>query len=187
MSSKNGRIKKGILRSYRSYSLSQSLKALYVRAILRRTNPMTGGYLRTNFNRTGGLPLLDIGGGYQYTSYAGGAGLNRPYQGFVMGSVATPVNSVYAVSAYGAMSAWFGGGLYDSGYQIVPVAFVPQQVLGGTGIVALVTGVPGVNLWATMSGSIFFAFLGGSTVSVVTSSISAHFTWAGFITSGPGA
>ena len=150
---------------------------------------MTGGYLRTNFRRTGGLPLLAVGGGYQYTSYAGGAGLNQAYHGFIMGSFASATNSVFKVSAYGAMSAWFGSTVYDSGFQIVPIALTPQRVLGGAvGEIAVsVTGVPCINLWASQSGSVFAVYMGGSTVSVVTSSLTAAFTWAGFIVSGPGA
>ena len=91
---------------------------------------MTGGYLRTNYSRTGNQPLTGIAGGYALTSYAGGAGLGQPYNGFIMGSVTTSGDSfvvtsnLIQISAYGAMSAWYGANLFPSGYQIIPIAFM---------------------------------------------------------------
>ena len=141
-----------------------------------------GGYLRTNFKRTGQTSLYAMAGGFPFTSYDGGAGLNRPYQGFIMGSL-TASESLIGVSAYGAMSAWFGGGFYDSGYQIVPGGF---QVRVNTASTPAPGSGQGPYMFPSISGSIFFVFVAGSTTSSpATATYTTAFSWWGFISSSP--
>ena len=141
-----------------------------------------GGYLRTNFKRTGQISLYAMAGGYPKTSYAGGAGLNRPYQGFIMGSLVAS-GSAIGVSAYGAMSAWFGGGLFDSGYQIIPGGF---QVRVNTASTPAAGSGQGPYMYPSISGSIFYVWTAGSTASTPASAAyTTVFSWWGFISSSP--
>ena len=144
-------------------------------------------YLRTNYRLTGGLLDPDgIGAGGAKGSWLGGAGTDNPYGGFIMGSM-TAQNSIFTVSAYGAMSAYYGAGKFASGYKIMPIAV--YNIHQGSAL---------QQVYATMSfnNSVFalipvrLSLTPGSAASadldVVTgASVSAKVVWAGFIVSSP--
>lgn len=156
-----------------------------------------GSYLRTNYRITGREINADaIGGGAALGSWGGGAGTRREHGGFIMGSFNSAVLSViHPISAYGAMSEYYGGGLFDSGYKIFPLmvrnASVPN---GGTASV-------GYFFDATVTGSLFYVvgnkasahLISAATQSgpvmgspsVLASNESVHIVWAGFIASSP--
>jgi hypothetical protein len=91
---------------------------------------MTGGYCRTNSKRTGNNQLLDIGGGYPLTSYAGGAGLGQPFGGLIMGSFGMSGVSAVSIGAQSAMSAWFGNTM-ESGFKIKIIAINNRIISSG--------------------------------------------------------
>lgn len=141
-----------------------------------------GRYLRTNYRLTGGLINIDgIGAGAAKGSWLGGNGTRDEYGGFVMGSV-TGQNSIFTVSAYGAMSAYYGGGMFDSGYKIMPIAV--YNIHQGSAL---------QQVYATMSfnNSVFALIpvrlsITGTLLDVATGvSISAKIVWAGFVVSAP--
>ena len=142
-------------------------------------------YLRCNYRLTGKQIDIDaIGGGIALGSWGGGAGTNRAFGGFIMGSI-NANNSVITDSAYGAMSHYYGDGQFGSGYKVVPVAF---QYLGGS---------VDYKVYTTMSfdGSVFALipykiYDIGSAASITTSmsvgdSISVALVWAGWVVSAP--
>jgi len=175
-----------------------------------------GSYLRTNYRITGKeLDAEAIGGGVVQGSWGGGAGTRREYGGFIMGSFNSTVYSViHPISAYGAMSEYFGDGMFDSGYKIFPFAIWNGSIpIGGTASV-------GYHFMWTVSGSLFWVIGNkqsvwakdaqivyndsadsglAATVTITIPSISqvayvrsgfasnesVHFVWAGFIVSGP--
>lgn len=92
-------------------------------------------YLRCNYRITGKQIDIDaIGGGIVAGSWGGGPGTNRAFGGFIMGSYNGPAYATYhVISAYGAMSQYFGSGQFDSGYKIFPFAVWDASVpIGGT-------------------------------------------------------
>jgi hypothetical protein len=172
-------------------------------------------FLRTNYRTTGKEIDIDaIGGGIVAGSWGGGAGTNRPFGGFIMGSFNGSIYATYhIVSAYGAMSEYFGSGQFDSGYKIFPIAIWDASVpVGAT------TSVNYKFLWS-VSGSLFNVkivkmstwydsavnkYADSATtglaatvtyswrevsamnhMAAVTSGETVHFVWAGFIVSGP--
>ena len=153
--------------------------------------------MRTNYRITGKeLDVDAIGGGAVLGSWGGGAGTRREFGGFVMGSFNSAVLSViHPISAYGAMSQYYGDGLFDSGYKIFPIiirnASVPADAITSvayfyaatmTGSTFYVVGNKASSLMlsaATQSGPVMGA------ASVFASNESAHFVWAGFVVSGP--
>jgi hypothetical protein len=172
----------------------------------------SGGYLRTNFRRTGQQQVTAIGGGIPLTSWIGtgilgqsGQALRQPYGGFIMGSIINTggqitglttygyslsdanISAVVAVSAYGAMSAWYGAGVYNSGYVIMPFAITPKNLN--------TSDVKCLNLtWSTMAStagitypfgpSVFMIIPMGSAVAVCCSQ-SVNCIWAGWVISSP--
>jgi hypothetical protein len=167
----------------------------------------TGGFLRTNFRRTGQQPITAIGGIYPFTSYAGvqgigtGTGTNMPFGGLIMGSVNLTsgdasalgyyagASNLMVISAYGAMSGWFGAGAYTSGYRILPVAFIPRIMAGITNASSPSGAGGGPFIWASMSvpgDSTFGVLVAASTLSAVPACYSlVDFRWVGFICSSP--
>jgi hypothetical protein len=156
----------------------------------------TGGFLRTNFRRTGQQPITAIAGGFPFASYGASAGLGTgigltlPFGGFIMGSItdsmyvasattSTAQSNVIVVSAFGAMSAWFGAGAYGTGYQIVPIAFIPKFIQTSF------STIESPFLWAQISGSCFQVNIGHSTSAYGASIYSIVAQWVGFITSSP--
>lgn len=148
-----------------------------------------GSYLRTNYRVTGAqLDAEALGGGVVQGSWGGGAGTRREYGGLIMGSFNSAVlSAVHPISAYGAMSEYYGGGLFDSGYKIFPFAIFDGSVpVGGTASVQYIYG-------ATITGSLFYVkgikMSQSGTVKAgalgFASNESAHFVWAGFIVSAP--
>ena len=156
-----------------------------------------GSYLRTNYKISGReLDIDAMGGGVALGSWGGGAGTRREHGGFVMGSFNSAVLSViHPISAYGAMSEYYGSTMFDSGYKIFPIiirnASVPADAITSvtyfyaatmTGSTFYVIGNKGSSLMlsaATQSGPVLGA------PSVFASNESAHFVWAGFVVSGP--
>ena len=141
-----------------------------------------GSYLRTNYRITGKeLDITAIGGGVPLSSWAGGAGTRREFGGLVMGSV-NAVDSVFSLPATQVMASFYGATIasaMNSGYKFVPIGFQIRYVVGS------VTAPHPAGIWATLDDSAAMVLIGGSDVSQVTSSISAHFIYAGFIVSGP--
>lgn len=156
-------------------------------------------YLRTNYRISGKeLDYDAIGGGVVAGSWGGGAGTNRGFGGFIMGSFnSTVASTIHPISAYGAMSEYFGDGEFGSGYKIFPLMVKNASVpYGGTASV-------GYEFHWSMSGSIFWVMgvkkslisitgtgLDAATNAVPAASLfasneSAHFVWAGWIVSGP--
>jgi hypothetical protein len=144
---------------------------------------MTGGYLRTNFRREGGNSMTALANGYANTSYAGGAGLDHAVGGglifgssrTVTGSFATTGSSHFEISAYGAMSAFFGDGAFTSGYAIKVIGFNIKYANGAAST---------RGLFASNSGSMVYVYTAGSTV-LGASSFSASFEFTGLIISAP--
>lgn len=148
---------------------------------------MTRKYLRTNYRLTGGVIDIDgIGAGANKGSWLGGTGTMNPHGGFVMGSM-TGQNSIFIVSAYGAMSAYYGDGQFGSGYKIMPIAV--YNIHQGSAL---------QQVYATMSfNNSAFALIpvrlsltpGSATsadLNVVTgASVSAKVVWCGFVVSTP--
>jgi hypothetical protein len=92
-------------------------------------------YLRTNYRITGKEIDIDaIGGGVIAGSWGGGAGTDRAFGGFIMGSFNGSAYATYhIISAYGAMSQFYGSGKFDSGYKIFPFMVKDASVpVGGT-------------------------------------------------------
>jgi hypothetical protein len=157
-------------------------------------------YLRTNYRLTGKeLDIDAIGGalGESAGSFAGGPGTNRPFGGFIMGSYNGAAYATYhVISAYGAMSAYYGGGMFNSGYKIFPFMVKNASVpIGGTasvlyfynwsvsgslfniiGIKISGVSISGTGVTNTNALGIASGFASGETI---------HIIWAGFIVSGP--
>jgi hypothetical protein len=141
-------------------------------------------YLRTNYRLTGKeLDITAIGGGIVEGSWGGGPGTDRAHGGFIMGSVNVQ-NSIYQQSAYGAMSAYFGSGIFDSGYKIWPVnvvikaGSVPLEVFPTGSITSVFALIPRLRYEIGSAGSIAWTYSIGDSYSM-------NLIWAGFIVSGP--
>ena len=158
---------------------------------------MVGSYLRTNYRRTGAqLDINAVGGGIAQGSWGGGSGTPLAYGGLVMGSFNSAVLSIiHPISAFGAMSAFYGSGLFGAGYKIFPI-----NVKNASAPNDAVASVQYIYHW-TVTGSIFYVIgnkmsaylisvtgLSGPVLGVPSafaSNESAHFVWAGFIVSAP--
>ena len=153
--------------------------------------------LRTNYRKTGGtVDIVAVGGGVAVGSWGGGAGTTLPYGGFIMGSFNSAVLSIiHPISAYGAMSEYFGSGLYNSGYKLFPMivknASVPSDAVASV-IYAYDWSLSASLFWVV--GNKMSAYLISVTglsgpvlgvPSVFASNESAHFVWAGWIVSSP--
>jgi hypothetical protein len=97
------------------------------------------------------------------------------------------VTHVIVISAYGAMSGWFGAGAYTSGYKILPINIMPKQIALPSS--PTTSGEQGPYLWASVStgtDSCFGVNIAASTYSVTGSECSLiDFIWVGFICSSP--
>lgn len=145
---------------------------------------MTGSFLRTNYRQTGReLDLLAIGEGIPKSSYGGGAGFQRGYGGFIMGSFATELVGFYAQSAIGAMSNWLGS-VYvtnlDSGWRIAPIGYNLRLLT-----TSVATDVGNIFMTYSAAGDSMFRFYPGQSGSFATSSSSVGLVWWGFIISSP--
>ena len=158
---------------------------------------MQGSVLRTNYRKTGGVTdITAIGGAGALGSWGGGAGTPLPYGGFIMGSFNSAVTSIlHPISAYGAMSDYYGGGNFNSGFKIFPLmvknASVPNDAVASVAydfdwtITGSIFWVVGNKMSAYL---ISVATLSGPVLgvpSIFASNESAHFVWAGFIVSSP--
>jgi hypothetical protein len=174
----------------------------------------TGGFLRTNFRRTGQQQITAIGGGIPQTSWVGtgnlaqsGQGLNMPFGGFIMGSfansgeitggitygysISTAATSAFVIiSAYGAMSAFYGSGLYGSGYAIMPFAMNQKYANVSNNLTIVWT----FSAFASTAGatysvdkaSCFWLFpLGSNGLLVPSGSVTCAAVWAGWVISSP--
>jgi len=141
-----------------------------------------GSYLRTNYRITGKeLDITAIGGGVPLSSWAAGAGTRREFGGFVMGSVATALASVYSLPATQVMASYYGETIaigMDSGYKFVPIAF-QLRIVGEDASTSIHA------MWATLDGSAAMVHVGGSGYSVLQSTVTLNFVYAGFIVSSP--
>lgn len=126
--------------------------------------------------------VKDVGVG----SYFAGAGNGLLRGGNLLVSI-NANNSVMSIAAYSAMSAFYGAGLFDSGYKVVPVA-----VLEGLGSVAYKVQATG-----SIEGSVIcfipmvYTINAAATASTLTVSfargmtVSANFVFQGMIISTP--
>jgi hypothetical protein len=176
----------------------------------------TGGFLRTNFRRTGQQQITAIGGGIPQTSWVAlgslaqsGQGLNLPFGGFIMGSFTNSgeitggitygysvsnanISAQVIISAYGAMSAFYGSGLYGSGYAIMPFKMNRRGPV--TSVANNLTLVWTFSAFASTAGctysvdkaSCFYVFpLGSQTLIAPTASVTIAAVWAGWVISSP--
>lgn len=161
-------------------------------------------YLRTNYRVTGRqIDITAIGGALASVgSFGGGAGTAREYGGFIMGSFASAVYSViHPISAFGAMSQYYGSGKFGSGYRIFPIMIKnASQPIGGTASVhyEFHWSVSGSLFWiiGTKLSQVFDSVSGTGVAaektivtdvaaSVFASNESIHVVWAGWIVSAP--
>ena len=105
---------------------------------------MTAGkILRTNYRRTGGIAgITELGFGIAGTGTAASmsqvfnpaiSGLGGNTAGgliFVACSTSTIASGIITLSAFGVFSQFYGSGVFDSGYAIVPVAINPISFSG---------------------------------------------------------
>lgn len=143
-----------------------------------------GSYLRTNYRITGReLDITALGEAVMKGSwgYVGsGPGTRREHGGLIMGS-----SSAYSVnptiSAYGAMSEYYGGGLFGSGYKIFPIA-AHQHATGSAFQLQW-----SISATAAADSNIYFQMWLVSDSSTFTglSGSSKEFMWVGLIVSGP--
>jgi len=158
---------------------------------------MAGSYLRTNYRKTGGIAdITAIGGGFAIGSWGGGSGTPLPYGGFVMGSFASAAfSAMHPISAVGAMSEYFGSGLFGAGYKIFPFmvknASVPNDAVASV-VYAFDWSLSGSLFWVIgnkMSSHLISVSTASGPVlgapSILASNESIHFVWAGYIVSGP--
>ena len=127
-----------------------------------------------------------LGKGILAGSYGGGAGAQIIRGGLVAGSI-NALNSVMSITAYEAMSAFFGSGLFGSGYKITPLNV--NNAYGSIAYKVYATG--------SIQGSIVcfipmaLTIAAGVTASTYTASyargasISGNFMFFGFIVSVP--
>lgn len=143
-----------------------------------------GSYLRTNY-RIGGreLDITALGAAVMDGSWgyaASGPGTRREHGGLIMGSTGAAASVNPTISAFGAMSQYYGSGLFDAGYKIFPIL---ARQLG--------TATQGLIEWsisATANNSlIYFITYRVSDVSTLTgaSGSSLDMFWVGLIVSGP--
>ena len=149
---------------------------------------MPGGYLRTNWRSTSTIAgITGLGAGIPLASINGGVGGQPPYGGLIW---LTSLNgntfsaSIHKQSAYGLMSAFYGGGMYDSGYKIQPLLVIPLSfsTLGGEAAVAV------TSLRTSDSLIVFQAWTQASasaTVVAVASGSTCNFQFLGLVVSGP--
>jgi hypothetical protein len=171
----------------------------------------SGGFLRTNFRRTGQQQITAIGGGIPQTSWVGigilgqsGQRLRQPYGGFIMGSVANNgnitggttygyslstanISVVVAISAYGAMSAWYGDGVYNSGYVIMPFAITPKNlnssnVWGIAWTYSTMVSTAGIT---QIFGPSIFILQPFTSALLASASACCNCIWAGWVISSP--
>jgi len=130
---------------------------------------LPGGYIRTNFRRTGSLAgnLDVIGGAYPKSSQTtmgktAGAGTKDGYGGFIWlswtGAIMQATNdaslagisSRWVDSTYGLMQSYYGNGNFDSGYAFLPVI---AYAMSATGINYTAGGIAGTILgfWMQMA------------------------------------
>lgn len=154
--------------------------------------PVHGGYLRTNYRRTGkALDPTAIGGGANLGCAAGGSHLEGKYWGgFIQNSVSA-LGTTFKVqpltdmifSYWGSTNA--AGNKYDSGYKIMPIGIQVRYAAASAEIAATVV-VHGA--WFSLSDSTDSTINVGfceQSISGLASSFSAAFILAGFICSAP--
>lgn len=141
-------------------------------------------YLRTNY-RIGGreLDITALGEAVMQGSwgYAGsGPGTRREHGGLIMGSMGGIGSVSPTISAYGAMSEYYGSGLFDSGYKIFPIAAFPI----GTHSAFVIQW--SISATAANSMVYFKTYLvsDSSTLTGISGS-NVNFVWAGLIVSAP--
>ena len=145
-------------------------------------------YMRTFYKQTGSLedgPQF-LGPAYVLGSYMSGAGLSfRNPSPYLFASVSSPTGSV-TVGAYQLMSAYYGGGIFGSGYVYVPIGVAVLMnsgnlSLGASGLVPIALGAIGsvVSLAKSLGG-----VSGGIGFGPYNSGSTAHFAVLGLSMSG---
>lgn len=153
-----------------------------------------GSYLRTNYRITGReLDITALGEAVMQGSWgyaASGPGTRREHGGFIMGSMGGVASVNPTISAYGAMSEYYGDGLFGSGYKIFPIVAYP----GDTGSLAVIQW--SISATAAANSMIYFrtyrlsasASTFETAAGVIKTGLSGSnvdFVWAGLIVSAP--
>ena len=159
---------------------------------------MPGTTLRTNYRNTGGIAdLTAFGGAIPQSSGLGGAGTNLPYGGLIWISFTGAMASmfVFVQSAYGIMSAFYGSGVYNSGYKIMPLNVVPLSISGQTPQQQAYITVAsfrclasnGTDAYSTGAGASLAAFNMAFSIGDApsTSNATVNFQMLGLVISGP--
>ena len=145
------------------------------------------GYLRTNYRITGKeLDFTAFGEVMKLGSWLGSAGTRREGGGLIMGSYggSLSVDGILVISALGAMSAYYGSGLFGEGYRIQPFYAYANITFPGT--ISIYN-----QIMPTFSHDGSLAYIKvylGSEASVaedMNSGLSAGVKWVGFIVSTP--
>jgi len=140
-----------------------------------------GQVLRVNYRKTGGVAGVAQLANGMANGLTGSAGINAGgliYLTSFNGN--TYSQSLYAQSAYGIMSAYYGSGLYDSGYAIqilnvVPLSF--SDVAGGG-----LSGLAVTSIRTSGSLVIFQAWVNGAAIA---SGSTCNFQMLAVVISGP--
>ena len=151
-----------------------------------------GGYLRTNWRKTGQVLTLDaIGAGIPKGSMLGGPGHTLLHGGLVfhkisaVGSNPAAAQGVYSIGADAVLNSVFEGGRFGAGWKIQPFAIWPQMLSGTAGGDTSILNM----IWSlTLSDDStikFYAQIYSLTADNKASYFSAVWRWAGFIISSP--
>ncbi len=142
---------------------------------------MGNSVLRVNYRKTGGVGGVNELAQGMANGITGSAGTKA---GGLIWLTSMNTNtysaSLYAQSAFGVMSAYYGSGIYDSGYAILPINIVPlsfSTVAGGGLSQTLVTSI-------RTSGSLFVfqAWVNGAAIA---SGSTCNFQMLAVVISGP--
>jgi len=122
------------------------------------------GVLRVNYRRTGGVAGVNELAAGMANGITGSAGINAGGLMWLTSiRTSTYTGSIAVFSAYGLMSAYYGSGLYDSGYAIQPLIVHPLSfsTVGGGDL----SGAKAVSLRTSGSLLIFQPMANGATIS----------------------
>ena len=143
------------------------------------------GVLRVNYRKTGGIAdLTALGGAIAKTQLsAAGAQITDPYGGVIfLTSYFISANEIAGKvgdSAFGIMSAFYGSGVYNSGYAIQPVNVVPLSVSD----ILIRSQLIAASYRTSGSCAVFTVYANASTVAASTADVVV--TMLGLVISGP--
>ena len=144
-----------------------------------------GQILRTNYRATGGIAGITALGGAiaKIQLSAAGAQTLQPYGGVIFFTSyfvsAHLTAGIIADSAFGMMSAFYGAGVYDSGYAIQPVVVVPLSVSD----ILIRSALVAASFRTSGSCALFNCYANASIAAASTADL--VFTMLGLVISGP--